>query len=491
MQNSILNSLQLYKTKWTSDLLDENKVTNLLNNEPHKLPGIISFSFGMKNQSIIDFLTGGMGKTITIENREFEWAVQIEADRAVTIRRAVVNGQEVTALNYQTIFAGLNGQPIQLWLEDKWFGPGAMIIFDNRVFKARVASEPTQDGNEYVYTVFVANGQHETYIPGDLLLPGRQVSREGSSYEEYSEEADIVNYSSPFKLRNCTTISRLKWDITGSVFSSVMVIEMTDPRSGRTTKLWAPYQEWVGMAQWYKNLDRQMMYNVYNMNSQGTTNLMGTNGRPVFMGAGLLQQISPANRRYYTILTAELLEDFLFDLSWNAIAQDKRKFLALTGEMGMKEFDRVLKEKASAYSLIDTTFITGSGQNLTLGGQFTTYRMLNGIELTLKHCPLYDDVTDNRLLHPISGKPLESYRFTFLDFGTRNGEPNIVKVVRKGRNLVMWYTGGAASPEGFSTSISTLRSNAKDGYSVFLLSEWGIMLKDPTTSGELICDAEA
>ena len=106
--------------------------------------------------------------------------------------------------------------------------------------------------------------------------------------------------------------------------------------------------------------------------------------------SGLFEQISPANVRYYTTLTAELLEDYLFDLCYNLIGTNERKFMALTGEMGIREFDRILREKAASFNLIDTTFVSGSGQNLTLGGQFTTYKMTNGIELTVKHCPLFD-----------------------------------------------------------------------------------------------------
>ena len=185
------------------------------------------------------------------------------------------------------------------------------------------------------------------------------------------------------------------------------------------------------------------------------------------------------------------MEDFLFNLSYNVLGRGERKFVALTGEMGMKEFDRILREKASAYNLIDTKFVTGTGQELTLGGQFTTYKMLTGIELTLKHFPLYDNTIYNRKLHPTSGKPLESYRMTFLDFGMRDGESNIKKVIRKDRELVQWYTGGSVAPgSGHAKSINTLRSNAKDGYSVHFLSEQGVMVSDPTTSGELVMDVE-
>jgi hypothetical protein len=64
----------------------------------------------------------------------------------------------------------------------------------------------------------------------------------------------------------------------------------------------------------------------------------------VYRGAGLLQQISPSNRRAYTKLTADILEDFLYNLSYNILGFGERKFMALTGEMGMRELDRVLRE---------------------------------------------------------------------------------------------------------------------------------------------------
>lgn len=292
-------------------------------------------------------------------------------------------------------------------------------------------------------------------------------------------------------MRNYLTTIRINYDITGSAYSTVMAIALQDPKTGKKSYLWADYQEWVALREWYKRCERFLVYMKSNVNKDGSCNLKGTNGRPVFIGAGLLEQIAPSNRRYYTHLTAELLEDFLFDLSYNVLGTNERKFVALTGEMGIREFDRILKEKVVNMSLIDTVFVTGSGDSLTFGGQFKTYKMTNGIELTLKYFPLYDDITYNRKLHPVTLKPLESYRMTFLDLGRRDGEANIVKVVRKDREFVTWTTGGAVLPSGYGKSINTLRSNGKDGYTVFFLGEMGIMLRDPRACGELIMDCEA
>jgi hypothetical protein len=282
---------------------------------------------------------------------------------------------------------------------------------------------------------------------------------------------------------------RAHYDITGSALASVMVIALRDPKTKKSTNYWADYQEWAAMRQWYERLDRWTMYSKYNTSLDGSSTLTGTNGRPINIGAGLLQQIAPSNRTTYTTLTLSLLDQFLSDLSYNIRGFGDRKFLMLTGEMGMREFDRVLREKASSYTLVDSKIITGSGQELTLGGQFTTYKGLNGIEVTVKHFPVYDNPVYNRQLHPVTGKPVESYRMSFFDISNYDGEANLQKVVRKGREMVMWYVGGSAAPgQGFSKSISTLRSNAKDGYSVEFLSEQGVMLKNPTTSGELVLD---
>jgi hypothetical protein len=312
------------------------------------------------------------------------------------------------------------------------------------------------------------------------------LSTAGSAYEEWSDEADIVNYQTPFKLRNHLTTLRLQYDITGSAVASAMVIEMRDPETKKSSIYWADYQEWLALRKWYRTIDYALVYSKYNASSDGTVALKGTNGRPVYIGAGLIQQISPSNRRSYTKLTVDILEEFLFDLSYNILGMGDRKFIALCGEMAMKELDRVLKEKASAYQLIDTHFVTGSGQELTLGGQFTTYKMLNGVELTLKHFPLFDNLYHNRKLHPVTGKPAESYKMLFVDFGMRDGESNISKVVRKGREFVMWNVAGSVAPgQGFSKNVSTSRATGRDGYSVFFLGEVGIMMKDPTTSGIL------
>lgn len=491
MNNSLLNNLQLYRGKRFSDLVDENMISNALLTKPHEVAGLLSLVFGTKDDGVstaIDLITGGLGKTMVIDGREFEWSVMIDSDHAINIRWAKWNGNLITSASQ--VAPGINGTPIYLGLEEKWFGPGAILSFDNVNFQVRVTGTPYQDGSTWVYECYVADGFASSYIPVEYLLPGRQVSRLGSAYEEYSDEADIINYSTPFKMRNHLQTLRLTYDITGDAYSTVLAIALKDPETGKSSYLWADYQYWIALREWKRREEKALLFSKSNRNADGTYGLKGTNGRPVPTMSGLFEQIAPANVRYYTTLTCELLEDYLFDLCYNLLGTNERKFMALTGEMGIREFDRILREKAASFQLIDTTFVTGSGQNLTLGGQFTTYKMTNGIELTVKRCALFDNMDMFRQLHPITGKPLMSYTFLFVDLGQRDGQANIVKVCRKGREFVQWCTAGSVAPAGYANDINTVRSNSRDGYQVHFLGEEGIMLRNPLSCGILYCDAD-
>lgn len=132
MNNSFLNNLQLYRGRRFSDLVDENMIANAMLTKPHEVAGLLSLVFGTKDDGVstaIDLITGGIGRTMIIENREYEWNVMIDADHAVNIRWAKWNGQEITSQSIvDGITPGVNGTPIYLGLEERWFGPKLNVM---------------------------------------------------------------------------------------------------------------------------------------------------------------------------------------------------------------------------------------------------------------------------------------------------------------------------------------------------------------------------
>jgi len=123
MNNSLLNNLQLYRGKRFSDLVDENMIANAMLTRPHQVAGLLSLVFGTKDDGVstaIDMITGGLGRTMVIDNREFEWDVMIDSDHAVNIRWAKWNGNVIKPGDPVT--PGINQTPIYLGLEERWFG---------------------------------------------------------------------------------------------------------------------------------------------------------------------------------------------------------------------------------------------------------------------------------------------------------------------------------------------------------------------------------
>lgn len=129
MNTNLLNNLQLYRGRRFSDLVDENMISNALLTKPHEVSGLLSLVFGTKDDGVstaIDLITGGLGKTMIIENREYEWSVMIDSEHAVNIRYVKWNGKELTAadIDEATITPGLNGSPIYIGLEERWLALG-------------------------------------------------------------------------------------------------------------------------------------------------------------------------------------------------------------------------------------------------------------------------------------------------------------------------------------------------------------------------------
>ena len=130
--NTLLNNLQLYRGRRFSDLVDENMISNALLTRPHEISGLLSLVFGTKDDGVstaIDMITGGLGKTMTIENREYEWSVMVDQEKAVNIRWAKADGKEITSNNANTVTPGLNGAPIYIGLEEKAFGSHILSRF--------------------------------------------------------------------------------------------------------------------------------------------------------------------------------------------------------------------------------------------------------------------------------------------------------------------------------------------------------------------------
>lgn len=477
-----ISPLQVLQTRDFKGLTEANHLSNAYLTEPDKVGSILAYAFGRQENNVLTLLTGGIGNTLTVNNREYEWDLHSENDRSILVTTTSPDGGSTP---------GYQRTSFRIFLEEKWFDATDILVSDDGT-QVLISGEPYQDGASWVYTAFVSN-PNVAFIAPSQIAAGARFSKDYSVVPEYSVKGGGHGFQTPIKLRNQLTTLRKSYKVTRNAAKAVMVIELPNPENpNEKTRLWTKHEEWTAMSKWYRELDRSYIYSTYSKNALGEETLQGENRRPIYQGAGLRQQIAASNRRYYTRLSFEILDEFLLDLSYsnNQWGGDTH-FVALTGKMGMREFDRAIKEYAKGNNITVTTsgtFISGSGDELDFDGYFKTVHFMNGISLSVKEFAPYDDIVRNRTVHPKTLKPLESYRFTIMNIGKdKNGNANLRKTALTDSEMMMWHVAGSTDPfGGVAKSVSTMRASGIDGYDVHFASECGIMLGDPTSAGELI-----
>ena len=475
-----ISNLQLTQQKWHSGLTMQNHLASVYATQPEVMSTLVTRIFA-KNVAPMQYLTTGMKRKKELGNRQFDWYLMGDSERAVKIVATYETG--TTTGQYGAFF--------RIAVEDDDFAKGDVVAFDDRTYRARVMEQPYFDGQGYLLVLKMNTPDQSVFVPAYLLNPGREVNKDYNTVSEASDQGGKTVYSHPFSLRNHMTTVRKDYSVTRSAATDVMVLEYIDSSTGKTSNMWCRAAEWEFMYQWYTELETLAIYSTFSADAKGVTQMMDNNNLPVFEGAGIREQIAPSHQRNYTELTEPIISDFLSELSYNTLPESDRSFVAFTGEYGYREFHNAMEAKAGSWTLLnDNPFISGTGMNVTLGGQFTTYQGLNGIKLTLAKMPIYDNTVKNRRKHYQSGKPLESYRFTILDFGRKGADSNVTKVYKKDSEQLMWHVAGSIDPYGNpAKSINTMRGTGKDAFTVYALAEVGYQIQNPTSCGELICTA--
>lgn len=472
MATNAISNLQLYAPKSWSGLTTENHLGSVFAQEPTLVSNIISRVFGLNQYAGMDyFLSIGGGEEELPDDNDFEWLLKGDDEKALPI--------------VATVTGGASGAVILLTLGEKYFAKTDKLILDDGETALRVMQEPYMSGTNWVYPcqamVFTTAA-----VPPTLMVAGAKVSKEYSPQERtLNRTYGETSYTSPFKMRNSLSFMSKTYTVPGNMHQRPLVIEMLDPKSNKTSKIWTQYAEWEFICQWAKEKERMLWFSKSNKQANGTYNMMGESGTPIIEGAGIREQISPSYKFNYNEFTIDFLEDVLLNLSINILPEDQRHFVAFTGERGMVQFHRALENHAARFQPLDSKRIGGSGQNLSFQGQYKEYMGPQGIRFTLVHLPLYDNEVRNRIPHPKGGYT-ESYRYTILNMGTSGGEKNIKRVYPKGRKELMWHVAGSTSPLGPNTSFSKGSASSVDGYQLFAQAQQGVLIANPMSCCELI-----
>jgi hypothetical protein len=462
-----------------AQMTDENSLAKALVAAPAKLTPVLTFLGGKtSNKSPLVTLTEGVRNTETINRSEFEYDV-MEEFRYTRNLSATVSGAA----------AGRGGAIFHLTFPDKWFVNQYVLVSKSRV-QVRIMGEPVPDGNNWRYPVRLISPDPEAVMPASDLVAGSAFGQMFAPVGTDFSRGNASNWEAPGKVRHKLTTIRKSYSFSGKAKEFVAEFELPT-KSGGTSKYWMDFEEWQYILQWNQEKEMLLWYGEQSYNEQGLTQLKDPDtGQPIVIGPGVLEQIQ--NKDTYSRLTAAKLRSTVRDLYFGmADKADAQQVVLYTGTGGAEEFDRAIKDEldAKTYAVLDQgKFVTGSGNNLELGGFFTTYRHIDGHTITITKVPAFDrgPVADASEKHPETGLPMESYRMVMLDQSSYEGEPNVVAVKRQGREFLKWYVAGSVTPPGFDAKTAS-RASDIDGASVHMLAESGVCLRRFNTSIDLQC----
>jgi len=419
-----------------------------------------------------------------IDTEIYRWTLQGAEYKCARIMEDIESGN--TAL-------GLNGTTFRIKLDlDYYHYPDVLMPEDSR-FPIQVKEGPIPDGSGYIYVMQLQGDDPDAYLPSYLVEPGKEFSKVWTSVQsEYNQDFGTQQYPASFQLESQVGAFAQKLTVTDKALRDQgrLAVEFgyEDPSSGKFVKVerFMPMAEAMMRNELYMSMEAQSMYGVKQTKS-------AKDGYWIKTGPGLRQQLKDGHTEYYnSVLTVNRLKDYLLSVFFARENEQDRKIVAMTGTLGSIMFHDMLASEASSFFTLDTHFIREYSKNpkhLSYGAQFRHYQGPEGIEVTLIKNPMYDSRRYEKRTHPIYTEfPIDSARFTFLDFGSASGENNI-QMLRVKDTYRHGYTVGTVGPNG------PVRGGQagvlKAGYDIFEEGTMGIWMKDPTRGGELIYDFDA
>lgn len=468
--------------EWSANMTEQSHLGRALIAKPHKLMEKMDQLFSATNyysdNPLYSSLMGNKLTDVEIAGTEWEWDLKGANTRPLVVMENVEGGN-TTPGKYKRTF--------KIKLDEDWYLPGDVIHpgTSNKKFQARIQDEVQAHGDGWVYTLRLMTDDSNVFLPVQYLAPGTQWGKLYAQYEEAAEQSGSTQFSLPISLRNKMSKARKQYRITDYALTEALAVAIPDSK-GKYHTSWMRYAEVEYWQQWYRELERLAWY------SRSTDTVIGGNGRPVRSGPGIQEQLEDSHIHRYSHLTAKLIEEYLMDIFYSRVKPGKgRQIKAYTGEYGMLAFHRAIQDWTAKSGFVKNIeqFTTKVNSDIhsnaqEAGIQYVKYNMANGATLELVHNPLYDDREINFEIDPVTGKPVESQRITFLDFTGESGKSSNVKLMKKKDGFALTYVEGMYGPFGPKNGGSSAHSGSY--YEMHVEKSCGLHIHDISKCGEML-----
>jgi hypothetical protein len=421
-----------------------------------------------------------------------------DADADLILNNADANG-DVFWLSIDGNDADRTGNFLNKWDMVRFQSGAVAVVMEDPVADVARSSSGNASAsttNDYIVKFEMVDGANNPLYTTDIADNAIAASI-GSAFPNGSDGADVgENWVYPSTHTNWLTTMRKKCTVTGKDLTDVTWIE------NNGSSLWYFTREQQMMDEFMYQQELQRWYGRKSIQDTTiqrpgayTSTVLGTSGAQatsMVSGDGLLAQIDSSNQASYSMgsLTEDIITEFIAKISLNATAAEGNEWVVFTGTEGRLAFHRAMKDLIVAPAGAMTGgSMKGTSGDVSLGANFVSYSAL-GNKITVAHCPVFDDPN----LHSTAGgtnafgdnRLKESAKMVFMDFGKTSGVSN-VELVTKGaegvnRSMIKKYVAGMVNPYDQKSMLS---ANADDKFECHVLSETGIVVRNPLSCGIL------
>lgn len=470
-----ISPLQMYESQDHSGLTTKNHLGYNFAIEPQKAAKTATMIYQANYGDALSAYLEKFSKINLETDDDFEWDLVSNGKKNIPLTRAEISPGSTASASDKL---GVNVSVFYLVFPEKYFADAEVIVGErNELYPIKILEEPQQVGDGYRYKCELLTGDRNLFIPYQEVKAGKRFSKEWAPVSKtMSVKGGGVNYTFPFKMRNALTMIRLEDTVPGNMIKRPVRFSWKNNK-GKVMTTWMDYRSYQMEMEWQSAINKLLHYATANKADDGSYLNRDKSGYQLEQGAGIKQQMEASNYYTYNKFNIDKFIDMLVDLTSGKIPQGQRKLAVRTGERGMIQFHRALEDKANLFTPNNTAarIYMKNGSTLGYRGQFLEYIGPNGIEVTIMHDPLKDDLERNKIYMPGQAGLAESYVYDILSMKTSEGKDNIQKMIHDdGRG----YESGLRNP--FDYGKNTLMSNPKDAWTEHRWFIGGSVVFDPT-----------
>lgn len=472
---------QLYAPDDISGIVTEDHLGNRFLTQPQQMDQVITMIAAVNwGPNLLTELKKYPIKYMESDD-PWEWRLIGNADKSVPLVKASLSpgGSPVTSNDKFGI-----GKTIgYLYFTERFNETEVLVGERGSLYQLRIVEEPKAVGNLFEHAVQLMGGDLNKYVPAEELAAGKRFTVDFAPAERtLSVKGGGVRYTFPFIMRNTFSKIRIEDTVPGNMIHRPVVAKWVDPESKKVMTTWMAYRSFELERQWQKQIANLLYWGVSNQAADGTYLDKGKSGHIIQMGAGLRQQIEQSGIKYYNKFDIKVFTEIVLDQLVGKVPPELRKVKVKSGEWGMIQFSESLEKYSTLYtpSRDNNRIYSLGGNKMGFRGQFIKYDGPNGLELTIEHDPIKDDLVRNNLRVTGLRGPVESYTYDIISLVTQNGGPNVQLVRPKDNYEIRSFMPGLINPFNLKHNNMYISSSGVDGWTEFRMFTGGVQVNDPT-----------